>query len=202
MTSQPKSYVTPEEYLALERRNEYKSEYINGEVFAMTGASRGHNIIAVNITSSLDQQLADRPCEIYAGDMRVRIAARREYAYIYPDVVVVCGEPQFEDEHLDTLLNPTVIVEVLSESTERYDRGKKFSLYRTVESLAEYVLVAQDEYRIEKYAKRADGRWLLSDYRAPEDVVELGSVGCALALREVYEKVALPPDDPKGGELV
>ena len=202
MTSQPKSYVTPEEYLAFERRNEYKSEYINGEVFAMTGASRGHNIIAVNITSSLDQQLADRPCEIYAGDMRVRIASRREYAYIYPDVVVVCGEPLFEDNHLDTLLNPTVLVEALSESTEHYDRGRKFSFCREIEPPAEYVLVAQDEHRVEQYVKQPDGRWMLSDHRSPEDVVELASVQSALALRDVHEKVNLPPDDLKEGQLL
>ena len=202
MTSQPKSYVTPEEYLAFERRNEYKSEYINGEVFAMTGASRRHNIIAVNITSSLDRQLADRPCEIYAGDMRVRIASRREYAYIYPDVVVVCGEPHFEDNHLDTLLNPTVLVGVLSESTEHYDRGRKFSFCREIEPLAEYVLVAQDEYRVEQYVKQPDGRWMLSDYRSLEDVVELTSVQCALALRDVYKKVSLPPNDLKEGQLL
>jgi Uma2 family endonuclease len=201
MFSQPKTYLTPEEYLAIERQNEYKSEYIDGEMLAMTGASRRHNIIAVNITASLHRQLTGRPCEIYANDMRVRIKSRREYAYTYPDVVIVCGEPQFEDDHLDTLLNPTVIIEVLSESTERYDRGKKFGLYRTIESLAEYVLVAQDEFRIEQYMKQPDGRWVLSDYHSRDDVVEITSVQCALSLREVYEKVALPPSELKEGEL-
>lgn len=203
MTSHPRpTYLTPEEYLAVERRNEYKSEYIGGEMVAMTGASRRHNIIGVNITASLDRQLASRPCEIYANDMRVRIASRREYAYAYPDVVVVCGEPQFEDDHLDTLLNLTLLIEVLSESTERYDRGKKFSFYRTIESLAEYVLVAQDEHRVERYVRQPDGRWLLSDHRSLEDVVELASVRCALALRDVYKKVSLPPSDLKEGELL
>jgi Uma2 family endonuclease len=202
MSSRPKTCLTPEEYLAVERRNEYKSEHVGGEAVAMTGAGRRHNIIAVNLTRGLSQQLKGRPCEVYAGDMRVRIAPNRVYAYTYPDVVVVCGEPRFEDEHLDTLLNPTVIIEVLSESAERYDRGKKFGFYRTAESLAEYVLVAQDELRIEQYAKQADGRWLLSDHRAPGDVVELASVGCALALREVYDKVVLPPSDLREGELL
>jgi Uma2 family endonuclease len=199
MTSQPKTFLTPAEYLAIERQNEYRSEYIGGDMVAMTGASRRHNIIAVNITSSVDGQLADRPCEIYANDMRVRIASRREYAYTYPDVVVVCGEPQFEDDHLDTLLNPTVLVEVLSESTERYDRGKKFSFYRAIESLTEYVLVAQDEYNVERYLRQPNGRWLLSDHSSLEDVVELTSVRCTLALRDVYKKVSLPPSDLKGG---
>jgi Uma2 family endonuclease len=202
MTSQPKTHLTPAEYLAVERQNEYKSEYINGEIFAMTGASRRHNIIGVNITRELSQQLRGGPCEIYANDMRVRIASRREYAYTYPDVVVACGEPQFEDGHLDTLLNPTVLIEVLSESTERYDRGKKFSFYRTIESLVEYVLVAQDEYKVEQYTKEPNGRWMLSDHRSLEDVVELASVQCALALRDVYEKISLPPMDLKEGELL
>ena len=157
---------------------------------AMTGASRRHNIITLNIGSELRQQLRGRTCEAYSSDMRVRIPSTR--LYTYPGVVVVCGEPQFEDEHVDTLTNPTLTVEILSESTERYDRGKKFGFYRTVESLAEYLLVAQDECRVEQYVKQADGRWLLSDYRSPADVVELPSVQCRLALKEVYEKVNLP----------
>ena len=199
MTSQPKTYLTPAEYLVVERQNEYKSEYIDGEMVAMTGASRGHSIIAFNIANELGPRLRGRPCEAYLSEMRVRIPKR---GYVYPDVVVVCGEPQLEDEYLDTLLNPTVIIEILSESTQRYDRTKKFSFYRTIESLAEYVLVAQDEYRIEQYTKQPDGRWLLSDYRSLEDVVELTSVQCTLALREVYEKVNLPPSDLKEGELL
>ncbi|HEX8503357.1 MAG TPA: Uma2 family endonuclease [Pyrinomonadaceae bacterium] len=202
MSTRPKTYLTPEEYLSIERRNEYKSEYMDGEILAMTGASRRHNIINVNLTREISQQLRGRPCEVYAGDMRVRIASRRADAYTYPDVVVVCGEPQFEDDRLDTLLNPAVIIEVLSDSTELYDRGKKFSFYRAIESLAEYVLVAQDEHKVEKYAKQPDGRWLLSDHRAPEEVVELASVECSLALREIYDKVVLPPSDLKGGELL
>lgn len=201
MTSQSKTYLTPEQYLAVERQNEYKSEYIDGEMLAMVGASRRHNIIGVNITRELSQQLRGGPCEIYANDMRVKIASRREYAYTYPDVVVACGAPQFEDGHLDTLLNPTVLIEVLSEWTERYDRGKKFSFYRIIESLAEYVIVAQDESRVEQYTKESDGRGMLSDHRSLEDVVELASVQCTLALRDVYEKVSLPPSDLKEGEL-
>lgn len=190
MARQPTTYLTPEEYLAAERKAEYKSEYIDGEMVAMTGASRKHNLVAVNITREISQQLKGRPCELYAGDMRVRVPSTR--LYTYPDVAVVCGEPEFEDDYLDTLLNPTLIVEVLSESTELYDRGKKFSFYRTIESLGEYLLVAQDERKVEQYARQADGRWLLSDYRTPEDEIELASIQCRLALREVYDKVALP----------
>ncbi|HEX8069721.1 MAG TPA: Uma2 family endonuclease [Pyrinomonadaceae bacterium] len=188
MATQPTTYLTPEEYLALERKVVYKSEYIDGVIVAMTGASRKHNLITFNITRELSQQLRGRPCEGYASDMRVRVPSPR--VYTYPDVVVVCGEPQFEDEQVDTLLNPTLIVEVLSESTERYDRGKKFGFYRTIGSLAEYLLVAQDECRVEQYVKQPDGRWLLSDYYTPEDVIKLNSIQCQLALKEVYDKVA------------
>lgn len=189
MSSQPTTYLTPEEYLAIERKAESKSEYINGEIVAMTGASRQHNLIVVNIAGELRQQLRGRPCEIYSNDMRVRIPSTR--LYTYPDLVVVCGEPQFEDDYLDTLLNPTLIIEVLSESTEGYDRGKKFGFYRTIPSLAEYLLIAQDEQRVEQYAKQPDGRWLLSEYRSTDDVAELASIQCQLALTEVYDKVVL-----------
>jgi Uma2 family endonuclease len=199
MTSQPKTYLTPEEYLTVERQNEYKSEYIDGEMVAMTGASRKHSIIALNIAAEIHRQLRGRPCEGYISEMRVRIPKR---GYVYPDVVVVCGEPQLEDDYFDTLLNPTVIIEILSESTERYDRTRKFAFYRTIESLAEYVLVAQDEHRIEQYTKQPDGRWLLTDHRGPEDSVELTSVQCTLALREVYDKVSLPPSDLQEGEVL
>lgn len=198
MTSQPKTtYLTPEEYLAVERQNEHKSEYLDGEMVAMTGASRRHSIIALNIAAEIHGQLKGRPCEGYISEMRVSIPNR---GYVYPDVVVVCGEPQLEDKYFDTLLNPTVIVEILSESTERYDRTKKFALYRTIESLVEYVLVAQEEYIVEQYTKQPDGRWVLSDHRSLEDVLELASVQCTLALREVYDKVSLPPVDLKEGE--
>ena len=190
MSSQPTTQLTPEEYLAIERRAEYKSEYIDGEMVGMTGASRRHNLIAANISREIGQQLRGRPCEGYISDMRVRVPSTR--LYTYPDVVVVCGEPRFEDDYVDTLLNPTLIVEVLSESTELYDRGKKFGFYRTIESLAEYLLVAQDECRVEQYVKQPDGRWMLSDYRSPEEVAELSSIQCRLALKEVYDKVVLP----------
>jgi Uma2 family endonuclease len=187
MTSLPKTRISPEEYLALEREAEYKSEYLAGEIFAMTGASREHNLITTNIVGELRQQLKGKPCEVYPSDMRVKVSATG--LYTYPDVVVVCDEPRFEDDYVDTLLNPALIVEVLSSSTESYDRGKKFGYYRTVESLAEYLLVAQDEYKIEQYVRQPDGRWLLSDIHSLDGIVKLISVPCALALKEVYERV-------------
>ncbi|MDT5121147.1 MAG: hypothetical protein QOC96_629 [Acidobacteriota bacterium] len=190
MSRQAKTYITPEEYLALEREAEYKSEYCDGEIFAMTGASRKHNLIALNIGAELRDQLKGRQCEAYANDMRVHVPATG--LYTYPDVVVVCGEPQLEDEHFDTLLNPVLIVEVLSKSTARYDRSGKFGDYRSISSFAEYLLVAQDEYRVEHYAKQPDARWLLTEYRALEDVIQLDSIQCSLPLKEIYDKVELP----------
>jgi Uma2 family endonuclease len=189
MPSQATTYLTPEEYLAIERKAKYKSEYVNGEMIAMTGASRVHNLITANIIGELRQQLKEAQCEVYSNDMRVRIPATG--LYTYPDAIVVCGEPKLDDDFFDTLLNPTLIVEVLSSSTEAHDRGQKFSDYRTVESLAEYLLVAQDEYRVEQYVKQSDGRWLLTDIRWIEGTVELVSVPCVLALKEVYHKVNL-----------
>ena len=189
MSIQSKTYLTPEEYLAIERRAETKSEYFNGEMVAMVGASRKHNLITVNIVGELRQQLKGRSCEAYASDMRVKIPTTE--LYTYPDVTVACGEPKFEDEFVDTLLNPTLIVEVLSASTASYDRIKKFGYYRTIESLAEYLLVAQDEYKVEQYVKQADGRWLLTDIRSLEGVVEMVSIQCRLMLADVYDRVSL-----------
>lgn len=189
MSQQIKSYVSPEEYLRLERQSEYKSEYVNGEVFAMTGASHKHNLVAGNIFGELRQQLKGRQCEAYVGDIRVKVTATG--LYTYPDVVVVCGEPKFEDEYVDTLLNPTLLVEVLSQSTERYDRIAKSSYYRTLDSLAEHLLVAQDEVRLEQYVKQANGQWLLFECSSIDAAIELESIGCTLALRDVYDKVSL-----------
>ena len=188
MSQQIVPYVSPEEYLRLERQSEYKSEYVNGEILAMTGASRKHNLIAGNIFRELSQQLRSRQCEAYVGDMRVKVTATG--LYTYPDVVVVCGEPKFEDTFVDTLLNPTLLVEVLSQSTERYDRIAKSSYYRTLDSLSEHLLVAQDEVRLEQYVKQPNGMWLLFEYSALENVVELSSISCSLALRDVYDKVS------------
>lgn len=189
MSHQVKTYTTPEEYLAFERKAENRNEYVNGEIFALAGASRKHNLIVWNISGELKQQLKGKFCEAYASEMRVKASAARSYGY--PDVVVVCGEPQFEDDFFDTLLNPTMVVEVLSKSTESYNRLAKAAYYRTIESLAEYLLVAQDEYRVEQYVKQADGRWLLSDVRSLENMVELKSINCSLALVDLYDRISI-----------
>jgi Uma2 family endonuclease len=191
MAALSKVYVTPAEYLVPERQSEYKSEYLNGQIFAMAGAGEDHNLIAINVGAELRSQLRRRPCKVYPGNMRVKVSATG--LYTYPDVSVVCGAAQFEDEKRDTLLNPTVIVEVLSESTESYDRGKKFQQYRTIESVAEYVLVAQDAYHVEHYLRQPDGQWLLSEADGPEATIHLPTINCDLALADVYEKVDIEP---------
>ncbi len=199
MTSQPKTYLTPAEYLAIERKAEEKSEYFAGEMYAMTGAGRKHNLITTNFVAALVPQLRDKPCEAYASDMRVRVPATD--LYTYPDIVVACDEPQFEDEHVDTLLNPLLIAEVLSPSTASYDRINKFGYYRTIQTLAEYLLIAQDEQKIEQYVRQQDGRWLLTDIDSSRGVVELASIPCALKLTDIYDKVkGVTRDKRKAGE--
>ena len=179
--------LTVEEYLAMERSSlEGKCEFVDGQIFAMVGASREHNLIAVNITRELSYQLKGKPCETYANDMRVKAAKAR--GYHYPDIVVVCGKPEFEDGHLDTLLNPTVLVEILSPSTEAYDRGGKFAAYRKIQSLHEYLLVSQEEPFIERYVRQGDA-WVLTETAGLEGLVNLDSIGCFLAMNEVYYSV-------------
>jgi len=176
------------EYLALERSEEARHEFVDGEIFAMGGASRRHNLLNGNLFATLHAQLRGRGCEIYANDMRVRIPAVD--LFTYPDVAVVCGEPRFDDDALDTLLNPTLIIEVLSKSTEDYDRGRKFAYYRTLDSLLEYLLFGQDRVVVEHYRYREDGDWLLSEVRNPSATLELPSIGCRLPLGEVYGSVS------------
>jgi Uma2 family endonuclease len=187
MAIQPDVYVSSQEYLALEKQAVYKSEYIAGTIVAMSGASRKHNLIVTNIVTSLVQQLRGRSCEVYANDMRVKMPASD--LYVYPDVVVVCGTPQFEDSDLDTLLNPTLVIEILSQSTEFRDRGVKAQGYRLRDSLAEYLLIAQDGCHIEQYIRQADNQWLLVDFHALEETVNLSSIHCTLALHDVYDRV-------------
>src|SRR2546428_721678 len=186
---------TPEEYLALEREAEYKSEYIAGQVVAMSGVSREHSLINGNLVRVLSSQLLDRPCEVHASDMRVKVGAKvnARSLYTYPDIAVVCGDAQFEDDQVDPLLNPTLIIEVLSPSTEAYDRGAKFGYYRRLPSLREYMLVAQDKMLVEHFVREDDG-WLLTETTDPDAVVRLPSIGCEVPLAEVYRKIVFPTD--------
>jgi Uma2 family endonuclease len=187
MSTEAKTFLTPEQYLEIERRAEYKSEYYQGEMFAMAGAKGNHNLIVGHLVAQLDQQLRSRPCSVTPSDMRVRVSATG--LYTYPDVIVVCGEPQFLDDQRDTLLNPTLIAEVLSPSTEAYDRGRKFEHYRSVESLAEYLLVSSERVSAKLFARQPDGRWLLTAASGLEDTLQLPTTGCRVPLAELYEKV-------------
>jgi Uma2 family endonuclease len=187
--AQTKTGYTPEAYLALERVAVEKHEYLDGEIFAMAGASEAHNLIVANLLIELGRQLKGRPCKVYPSDMRVAVRPRR--LYVYPDVIVTCGKTELEDQHLDTLLNPTVIFEVLSSSTERYDRGGKFESYRGIASLAEYVLVSQEKVHVEHYARQPDGKWMLSEASLIDATVELPAIGCRLTLSEVYDKTEI-----------
>ena len=189
MSSQAKVNYTPEEYLALERQATDKSEYFSGEIFAMTGASRRHNLAAGNVFAALHIQLRKRPCEIYPSDMRVKVSPTG--LYTYPDVVIVCGEPLFDDGQKDTLVNPTVLVEVLSKSTASYDRGEKFEHYRKLKSLAEYLVIAQNKYHVEHYIRQPDNQWLLSETDEIQKTVHLPSIECYLAVADIYDKVEI-----------
>jgi Uma2 family endonuclease len=186
MASDPKQRLTVQEYLTLERQSETKNDYLAGEVFAMTGASRKHNLISGNIFADLHAQLSGTTCEVYTGDMRVRTPSD---LFCYPDVVAVCGEPRFDDIEFDTLLNPTLIVEVLSKSTEAYDRLTKLDHYRGIPSLAEVVFVAQDRPRVEHWLRQDDGRWLIEEIDDLGRNLALPSLRCGLALRTIYRRV-------------
>ncbi len=181
--------VSPAEYLKLERNAEFKSEYIDGIIQAMPGASREHNLIETNLLRELSSQLKDHDCEVYGSNMKVRTRVR----YSYPDATVICGQPLFEDMETDVLLNPTVIFEVLSSSTEGYDRGDKFAAYRERKSLQLYILVSQYMPRVEMYQRQAKG-WHFSDVNGLDASISLGAITCTLNLSEIYDKVKFPSE--------
>lgn len=176
--------LTAEEYLAFERAAEQRHEFVDGEVFALAGGTREHSLLAVNAGSELRAALRRRPCEVFNSDLRIKVENR----YTYADAVVSCGTPQFEDARRDTLLNPTAIVEVLSESTERYDRGEKFALYRTLPSFQEYLLISQKQVQVEHFLRQSDSGWLLRVYGTGE-TLPLPSLGCELSIDELYFRV-------------
>jgi len=193
MSTVPQLRFTPEEYLERERQAPTKSEYYQGEIFAMAGASREHILVVANLTRVIGNQLLDRPCEVYPIDMRVKVSATG--LYTYPDLAIVYGPPRLEDRHGDTLLNPPVLIEVLSESTEAYDRGAKAGQYRRIPSLQELVLVAQDRPHIERYTRQPDGQWLLAEAQSLDESITLSSLAVTLPLVEVYCGIEFPPPD-------
>lgn len=193
-TSAVQTYLAPEEYITLERKaipdaETVRSEYVKGKIIAMSGASREHNLITSNLSGELRNLLKGSECETYANEMRVSTPSTS--SYFYPDVVVVCEEPRFEDDVFDTLLNPIILVEVLSPSTEAYDRGEKFIHYRQLPSLQEYILVAQDKVCVERFS-RQENNWILTDFQNLEELLPLISVRCELPLREIYDRVTFP----------
>ena len=191
MSTVPVRHYTPEEYLALERAAEYKSEYYRGEIFAMAGAKLAHNLIAINLIRSLGNALDGGNCRVLSSDMRTKCPTG---LYTYPDASIVCGKPDLEDEHVDTLLNPRVVFEILSPSTEAYDRGKKFENYRTIASLREYVLIAQDHASVEKFVRPKDaGPWEWTAQNDLKDMLILSSCNASIRIADIYAGIDFPP---------
>ncbi len=194
MSAQPKPYLTEEAYLATERASLQKHAYIDGEVFALAGGTVAHNLISGNVFAALHAQLRGTGCRVFSSDMRLKVMPSG--LNTYPDVMVVCRPFQFVDDRRDTLTNPSVIIEVLSPSTERYDRGMKFQHYRSIATLQEYVLIAQDKHQMEHYVRQANGQWMFEEVPAFTPMLILPSVGGTLTLAEVYDGVEVQPEGP------
>lgn len=187
MSGESQELVTPSEYLELENRSGIRHEFYNGELFAMAGGTREHNRIVSKIGACLNEQFRNRPCEEFLLDMRVRVS--QTGLYTYPNVVALCHPPEFDAEVPDSLLNPQLIVEVLSPSTESCDRGKKFEFYREIETLTEYLLVAQDHVAVEQFTRNPEGSWLMQPWNELADTVQIDALQCRLELSEIYRKV-------------
>jgi Uma2 family endonuclease len=186
MSTVTNTFLTPQEYLERERAAETKSEYYGGEMFAMAGASFAHSMIVTNLIRELSVRLGQSSCSVHTSDLRLSTGVNG--LYTYPDVMVICGKPTFIDSHLDTVTNPIAVIEVLSPSTEGYDRGRKFESYRAIPSLMEYVTVSQDKIHVEINTRQPDDTWLLRDVRE-SDPVKLQSIVVELQLADIYQKV-------------
>lgn len=194
MSVQPLQPWTPADYLAFERTHSEKHEFVDGQIVRQAGSSQSHALIGINVTSSLHQQLRLRACMVYGSDMRVVIPQAQRY--VYPDISVLCMPASFEDARDDTLTNPTLIIEILSPSTERNDRGKKFQAYQTLESFQEYLLIAQDTIMIEHFVRRSDRLWTFDVITDATAIITLTSIDCTLRVEDIYEKIVLPPVEP------
>ncbi len=183
---------TAEDYLEFERAAQERHELLDGDIYVMAGASETHNEIETVLGYLLYGQLLERPCRVFQSNMRVQVADK---IYFYPDAMVFCGEPQYKDKKKDTLLNPTVIFEILSPSTEMFDRGDKFQQYRLLPSLRDYVLISQTRMLVEHYTRQDDNSWVLRDFSAPEAELVLASVDCTLRLQDIYRKVVFDDND-------
>lgn len=191
MASAAVPYLTPEQYLEIERTSEVRSEYLHGEMFAMSGTSFNHNRVVRNTDRLLGQRLEGSGCDVFVIDIKVHVPATG--LYTYPNIVVACRPIQALDKHQDTLTHPLLIVEVLSPSTRNYDRGEKFRHYRSIPSFREYLLLAQDEIRAEHHLRQADGSWLFREFTGASDVVHLASINCDVTLAAIYRDVEFPP---------
>lgn len=187
MSALPNLPITEAEYLAFERESETRHEFINGQIIAMSGASREHNLIAGSTYVALYTRL--RNCEIYPSDMKVRTPASE--SFVYPDISIACEDPVFADDFGDVLLNPTLVIEVLSPSTEEHNRNLKFDLYWSIPSLRSYVLIAQDKPRIERFTRQGENEWLMAVANGLNATIDLPTIGCTLPLAEVYERVSV-----------
>jgi Uma2 family endonuclease len=187
MSSHPHPKLTPEEYLAIERAAEHKSEYYDGEMFAMSGVTRAHSKLTMNLGGLLFGQLEETECTIDSPDLRVHIPVTG--LYTYPDLMVTCGQQQFLDNVFDTLVNPTLIVEILSRTSEAYDRGQKFEHYRNIPSLQQYLLIAQDRIQVDLYTRQGDGTWVLKSANRLAESVDLQSIHCSIPLDRLYRNV-------------
>ena len=192
MSAMPLPRLTPEQYLEIERAAEFRSEYFDGEMFAMSGGTMNHSLLQANLISEVRPRARERGCRTLTSDFRVRVSATGMCTY--PDVIVVCEKPRLADEHADTLLNPTVIFEVLSPSSEKYDRGVKFQNYRTIESLKDYILVDQNQVLIEQYTRQGANTWKLRDYQSLEDELTIDSIGVTIPLRGIYDQFEPPSE--------
>jgi|ERR1700761_52685 len=184
--------VSPEEYLERERQAETRSEYRNGEIVAMSGASIRHGRITGNLVFRIRSALKNSSCEVFSTDLR--LAVRAANLFTYPDVMVICGEPEVADDRQDIVLNPVVLIEVLSKSTRVYDRGKKFASYRMIPSLREYLTVAQNKIHIEQHTRQADQSWVAKEFTEPGGTIKLESIAVELRVADIYEKVTIAPD--------
>jgi Uma2 family endonuclease len=199
MSAVPKRLLTPQEYLARERLADVRSEFYRGEMFVMAGGSPRHSLIKTNLTGELRNTLKGRPCTAYDSDLRIRVSATG--LYTYPDASVICGELEFDDQKQDTVLNPTLLAEVLSESTEAYDRGKKFDHYRQLASLKEYLLVSQDCPKLEHFARNPDDTWTLTIVSGLDQSLDLPAIGVRLSLAEVFDKVDFSAEPASSSDL-
>jgi Uma2 family endonuclease len=205
MAAELKPKLTFDEYLEIESKTEFKSEFVNGEIYALAGASPERNIIAANVMIEIGKQIQRPHCAIYSGDQLLKVPARETGRY--PDVIVVCGEPQYhKSAFLNALLNPTLLVEVLSPTTEPSGRNttqsqgrnikvgkyRKAEEYRSIPSLKEYLLIAQSRYHVEHYSRRAENQWLLSEYNGLQSMIRLAAINCELSLAEIYKMVPSP----------